>query len=176
MSNFRQMPPMAILAESPSRLGLRVSMVQIAVFADLIPRLNTLGITSPSRMTALLHIAATPGCSQTDLAVYTGLSRASAMTMADQLENAGFIERRGGKDARANALFLTPAGASILVEAKRQSAINESRLFDVLSEDERTTLKTLLERVIANAATLGNESQIPKNKNGNSAVIPLNKQ
>ena len=74
------MPPSLVLGEGPERIGLRVTMVQLAVYADLTPRLNALGLTSPSRMTALFHIRANPGCSQSELAEFTGLSRASAVT------------------------------------------------------------------------------------------------
>src|SRR3982750_3041556 len=93
-SNIRQMPPALVLEEGPERIGLRVTMVQLAIYADLTPRLNNLGLTSPSRMTALLPIRANPGCSQSELAEYTGLSRASAVTMVDQLQATGLVERR----------------------------------------------------------------------------------
>ena len=109
LSNIRQMPPAAVLREAPERLGLRVTMMQLAIYADLTPRFAALGLTSPSRMTALLHIKAHPGCSQSELAQFTGLSRTSAMTMVEQLERAGFVERRAGANARTNALMLTDA-------------------------------------------------------------------
>ena len=148
-SNLRQMPPSAVLREGPERLGLRVTMVQLAVYADLTPRLNALGLTSPSRMTALFHIRANPGCSQSELAEFTGLSRASAVTMVDQLGETGLVERRAGADARTNALFITDAGEDAVARAAEQTLANEEYIFGILSDDERRTLRGLLDRVIA---------------------------
>lgn len=148
-SNIRHMPPSVVLHEGPERLGLRVTMVQLAVYADLTPRLNALGLTSPSRMTALFHIRANPGCSQNELAEFTGLSRASAVTMVDQLERAGFVKRQPGVDARTNALFITPAGEDAAAGAVEQTRINENLMFGALAPDEQVTLRQLLEKVIA---------------------------
>ena len=154
LSNIRQMPPAAVLREAPERLGLRVTMMQLAIYADLTPRFAALGLTSPSRMTALLHIKAHPGCSQSELAQFTGLSRTSAMTMVEQLERAGFVERRAGANARTNALMLTDAGREALAGALAQSAINEERIFGVFSDDERATLVRLLEKGIGHVEKL----------------------
>jgi DNA-binding MarR family transcriptional regulator len=151
------MPPSLVLEESPERLGLRVTLVQLAVFADLTPRLNALGLTSPSRMTALFHIRANPGCSQSELAIFTGLSRASAVTMVDQLEATGLVKRRAGTNARTNALFITEAGESAVARSAEQTRINEDLIFGILSPAERTKLRQLLEKVIANVETLRTE-------------------
>ena len=123
-------------------------MVQLAVYADLSPGLTALGLSSPSRMTALLHIRAHPGCSQSELAEFTGLSRPSAATMVSQIEAAGFVERRAGADGRTNALFLTEAGAEAIERSHDQTAANEARIFGVLSAGERRTMRELLEKVI----------------------------
>ena len=147
-ANIRQMPPPNALAEAPERLGLRVTMVQLAVYADLSPRLTGLGLSSPSRMTALLHIRAHPGCSQSELAEFTGLSRPSAATMVGQIEAAGFVKRRPGADGRTNALFLTEAGAAAIDRSHEQTAANEARIFGTLTAGERETLRQLLEKVI----------------------------
>ena len=148
-SNIRRMPPSLVLGEGPERLGLRVTMVQLAVYADLTPRLNALGLTSPSRMTALFHIRANPGCSQSELAEFTGLSRASAVTMVDQLEKSGLVQRRPGADARTNALFITEAGEGAVAGATDVTRINEDLIFGFLSAEERGTLRALLEKVIS---------------------------
>jgi DNA-binding MarR family transcriptional regulator len=154
------MPPSLVLKESPDRLGLRVTMVQVAVFADLTPRLNVLGLTSPSRMTALFHIRANPGCSQSELAEYTGLSRASGVTMVDQLESNGLVERRAGTDARTNALFITAGGEDAVARAAEQTRINEELIFGVLSPGERATLAQLLEKIIANVELMRTEAPL----------------
>lgn len=148
-SNIRQMPPSLVLGEGPERLGLRVTMVQLAVYADLTPRLNGLGLTSPSRMTALFHIRANPGCSQSELAEFTGLSRASAVTMVDQLEKTGLVERRAGADARTNALFITGAGETAVAGAVEATRINEDLVFGFLAPEERGSLRALLDKVIS---------------------------
>lgn len=148
------MPPALVMREGPERLGLRVTMVQLAIYADLTPRLNALGLTSPSRMTALNHIRANPGCSQSELAEFTGLSRASAVTMVDQLEATGLVERRAGADARTNALFITAAGEDAVARSAEQTRINEELIFGALSGSERETLRRLLEKVISSVETV----------------------
>jgi DNA-binding MarR family transcriptional regulator len=142
------MPPARALNEGHERIGLRVTMVQLAVYADLTPRLNRLGLTSPNRMTALLHIRANPGCSQSELAQFTGLSRASAVTMVDQLGENGLVERRAGADARTNALFITEAGETAVARSVEQTEINEELIFGPLSAEQRLTLCRLLDQVI----------------------------
>ncbi|NWG53079.1 MAG: winged helix-turn-helix transcriptional regulator [Hydrogenophilaceae bacterium] len=142
------MPPPIALAESPERIGLRIVMVYLALYADLTRRLSALGLTSPSRLTALRHIAARPGCSQSELAELTGLSRVSAMTMVDQLEQAQFVERRAGANARTNALYLTDRGRAVIENANEQTAINDELIFGVLSREERRSLLRTLEKVI----------------------------
>lgn len=154
------MPPSLVLKESPDRLGLRVTLVQVAIFADLTPRVNALGLTSPSRLTGLSHIRANPGCSQSELAEYTGLSRASAVTMVDQLEANGLVERRAGTDARTNALFITPAGEGAVAQAAEQTRINEELIFGILSPAERETLASLLEKIIANVEFMRTEAPL----------------
>ena len=154
------MPPSLVLKESPDRLGLRVTLVQVAVYADLTPRLNGLGLTSPSRLTALSHIRATPGCSQSELAEYTGLSRASAVTMVDQLEATGLVERRAGTDARTNALFITPAGEEAVAQAIELTRVNEELIFGILSSEERAALAELLEKVIAHVEVMRTEAPL----------------
>ncbi|MGZ8310777.1 MAG: MarR family winged helix-turn-helix transcriptional regulator [Allosphingosinicella sp.] len=136
------------------RLGLRVTMLQLAVYADLSPRLTRLGLTSPSRMTALLHINAHSGCSQSELARFTGLSRTSAATMVEQLEQAGFVLRKAGANARTNALVLTEAGRAAMEEAVRQSEINEELIFGIFNPQERETLRRLLERTISHVEVM----------------------
>jgi DNA-binding MarR family transcriptional regulator len=146
--NIRQMPPPIALAESPERIGLRLVMVYLALYADLTPRLSALGLTSPSRLTALRHIAARPGCSQSELADLTGLSRVGAMTMVDQLEKAQIVERRAGANARTNALYLTERGRAVIEKANEQTAINDELIFGVLTREERRSLLHILEKVI----------------------------
>ena len=168
-SNIRQLPPTAVLDEYPERLGLRVTMVHIAIYADLAPRLSELGLTSPSRMTALSHIRARPGCSQSELGLFTGLSRASAMTMVDQLERAGLVVRAATTDARINALHLTPRGEAALAKARAQTAINEEKVFGGLSADERGTLKRLLKKVIDHCAEQSGRANASKSKEGEAS-------
>ncbi|MBL8551340.1 MAG: winged helix-turn-helix transcriptional regulator [Hyphomonadaceae bacterium] len=147
-SNLRQMPPAEALGEAPERVGQRITFAYLAAYADLAPRMERLGLSSPSRILALFHIKAHPGCSQSELAGWTGLSRASAMMMTNQLEEARIIERRSGPNARTNALYLTAHGASVLEKIVEQTAANERLIFGCLTDDERRTLIVLLEKVV----------------------------
>lgn len=146
--SFRQMPPLALLEEVPDNLGLRVTMLQLAIFADLTPKFEKLGLTHPSRMTALGHIAANPGCSQSNLATFVGLSRASVMNIVNQLDFAGFVERRPGENGRTNALFLTPKGRDALNIAHRIAQENEHSFFDVLNKEEKQIFGNMLNNIL----------------------------
>jgi DNA-binding MarR family transcriptional regulator len=146
-SNVRLMPPAQALAEAPDRLGMRVTFVYLAAYADLTKRMERLGLSSPSRIPALFHISAHPGCSQSALARFTGLSRASAMTMTNQLEGAGLIERRDA-NGRTNALYLTERGKAVLEEIVEETAANEQLIFGSLTKEEREAIKAALEKVI----------------------------
>jgi DNA-binding MarR family transcriptional regulator len=141
------MLPSRALAEAPERIGMRVTMVQLGAHADLAPRMEKLGLTSPSRIPALLHISANPGCSQSSLAEFTGLSRASAMIMASQLEKAKLIDRKSA-DARTNALYLTPRGEAVLEKVIAETALNEELIFGCLNKEEREFLLRTLEKII----------------------------
>jgi DNA-binding MarR family transcriptional regulator len=157
-SSIRQMPPSIVLSEAPERIGLHVTMVQLAIYADLTPRLNALGLTSPSRMTALFHIRANPGCSQSELAEFTGLSRPSAVTMVDQLEKTGLVERRAGADARTNALYITEDGEEAVGRSAEQTRTNEELIFGGLCTEERSVLLALLKKVIGHVEETRNGS------------------
>ena len=109
-SNIRQMPPSLVLGESPGPARPAVSHGPAGGL-----RRPDAAAERPGSDLAKPDDRAFSHSSQSRLQPeracrITGLSRASAVTMVDQLEATGLVERRAGADARTNALFITGAG------------------------------------------------------------------
>ena len=85
-----------------------------------------------------------------ELGTFTGVSRTGTMTMVNQLEAAGLVERRAGQgDARTKKMFVTELGSRAIFEAHKANAVNEELIFGCLSEPEKVQLGQLLEKIIA---------------------------
>jgi DNA-binding MarR family transcriptional regulator len=84
------------------------------------------------------------------LADRLGVSAPTASRAVDVLDNLDLVERRPDPDdRRALRIELTPAGEQLLDERKARAAVAFEPAAAVLSEEERTTLIELLERMTA---------------------------
>ncbi|MCX7148894.1 MAG: MarR family transcriptional regulator [Rhodocyclales bacterium] len=122
-------------------------MAQIALFRDFASGLGEHDVT-PGLFGVLVIIEANPDLKQSDLARATHLDRSTVVTVIDNLERRGLVERRAAlHDRRANAIRLTAEGTALLRKLKRQVAQHEKRLLRNFSDTERETLLTLLQKV-----------------------------
>jgi len=128
----------------PGLLGYRLRLAQQAAFRDFAASVQGL---SPGRVGLLIYIDANPGVTQSRLAEAAERDRSTMVGVLDQLEAKGLIERRKGADRRTNGLWLTRAGRSLLVRAKRAIAVHEQRVAARLSAPERAKLLELLARI-----------------------------
>ncbi|OGA00712.1 MAG: hypothetical protein A2Z64_10365 [Betaproteobacteria bacterium RIFCSPLOWO2_02_67_12] len=128
----------------PELIGYRLRLAQQTVFRDFAASVP--GV-SPGRIGMLLLVEANPGVTQSRLAHAVGRDRSTMVGVLDQLEAKGLIERRKGADRRTNGLWLTRAGRSLLVRAKRAIAVHEQRVAARLSAPERAKLLELLARI-----------------------------
>lgn len=130
-----------------SLVGFHLRQAQIAVFRDFAVTMGALEIT-PGLFAVLVLIECNPGLKQSELAKAVHLDRSSVVSVVDNLEQRGLVERRAvANDRRYNALCLTAKGATLLKKLKRRVAAHENRLRRDLDAGERATLVTLLKRI-----------------------------
>jgi DNA-binding MarR family transcriptional regulator len=131
----------------PGLVGYQLRMAQIALFRDFAQGPGGEDVT-PGLFGVLVIIEANPDLKQSDLARATHLDRSTVVTVIDNLERRGLVERRVAlHDRRSNAIRLTDAGTALLRKLKRQVNQHEKRLLQNYSAAERETFLALLKKV-----------------------------
>ncbi len=131
----------------PDLIGYQLRMAQIALFRDFAQGPGAEDVT-PGLFGVLVIIEANPDMKQSELARATHLDRSTVVTVIDNLERRGLVERRVAlHDRRSNAIRLTEAGGTLLKKLKRQVMAHEKRLMENFSADERETFIRLLQKV-----------------------------
>jgi DNA-binding MarR family transcriptional regulator len=112
-------------------------------------RLAPLGI-HPRQAMLLRHVAATEGQSQQALGKSMQIPATRMVTLVDELERAGLLQRRPSPaDRRAYALVLTRKGRRVLDQIMQVSADHEAQLCAGLTQAQRRQLIALLSKVAA---------------------------
>jgi DNA-binding MarR family transcriptional regulator len=110
-------------------------------------RLAPLGL-DPRHALLLRHVAAAQGQSQQALGQAMQLPPSRMVTLVDELERQGLLERRPSPaDRRAHALHLTGDGRRLLDRLMQVSAEHEAQLCAGLTQAERQRLISLLSRL-----------------------------
>ncbi len=131
----------------PELVGYQLRMAQIALFKDFAQGPGGEDVT-PGLFGVLVIIEANPDLKQSELAHATHLDRSTVVTVIDNLERRGLVERRASvHDRRSNAIRLTEAGTALLRKLKRQVSQHEKRLLQNFDAVERATLIALLGKV-----------------------------
>jgi DNA-binding MarR family transcriptional regulator len=131
----------------PGLVGYQLRMAQIALFRDFSLGPGELEVT-PGLFGALVIIGANPDLKQSDLARATHLDRSTVVTVIDNLERRGLVQRRAAlNDRRSNAIRLTAEGAALLRKLKRQVGEHEKRLLRNFSKAESESFLALLQKV-----------------------------
>ena len=127
-------------------LLFRLGRTQSSLFVDA---LEPLGMR-PKHF-ALLNLAdLSEGSSQQELGRQLGLDSSGLVSVIDDLESQGLVERRRDTaDRRRYAIHLTRAGRTKLSRAREAVKLRGEELLAPLSADERETLHDLLSRVAA---------------------------
>ncbi|MET8857189.1 MarR family winged helix-turn-helix transcriptional regulator [Streptomyces sp. NPDC004579] len=93
----------------------------------------------------LAALAGGPELSQQDLSRLLNLDPTTVVTVIDEMERNGHVERRRNPaDRRRYNLILTESGRAALATADRVATEVESAFFGALAEDERETLRKML--------------------------------
>ncbi|WP_411034779.1 MarR family winged helix-turn-helix transcriptional regulator [Shinella sp. BYT-45] len=105
----------------------------------------------PAEFSTLVLIAENPGRKQSEIAAALGIQRANFVALMNDLERRCLTERRRPpNDRRSHALYLTPAGESLLAEARRAEADFEADCLERLGGARaRDQFLTLLGRLSA---------------------------
>jgi DNA-binding MarR family transcriptional regulator len=123
-------------------------------------RLAELGL-SPKAFGALSVLASEGATSQQRLAERQGIDRTTMVAVIDELEHAGFVERRRSHaDRRAYALHATPKGERVLARARDANAAAEDEFLAPLAPAERERLKETLRTLVR--ATPGTAREAPR--------------
>lgn len=106
---------------------------------------------SRSQWRALAYIFRTPGLTQTELAKCLELERASVGHVIDQLEKAGYVERRAVEgNRRVWTLHLLPKAIGILPSLRAEADAVYARLLAGVPLGEVAAVKRLLAAMSAN--------------------------
>lgn len=131
----------------PDLVGYQLRVAQIALFRDFAEALGEHDVT-PGLFGVLVIIEANPDLKQSELAKATQLDRSTVVSVIDNLERRGLVERRAAlNDRRSNALRMTAAGVAMLKKLKRLVGEHEKRLVKHLNEKDQATLVELLGKI-----------------------------
>lgn len=101
-----------------------------------------------SQFEALAKVGMNPGVIQQDLVKYLLVTKGNVGALVDRLEEAALIERRPDpQDRRANRLFITEAGATMIRELFTKHCQLVKEMFCPLKTDELQALRQLLKEL-----------------------------
>jgi DNA-binding MarR family transcriptional regulator len=102
----------------------------------------------PAHAGALRAIAGSPGISQQALSLLLGMVPSRLVSLIDELEQRGLVERRdNADDRRVYAIHLTPKGGETMTTLGRIARAHDDEVLAPLGEKEREALRSLLSRI-----------------------------
>ena len=131
--------------------GYAVRRAQLSIYEDFAATLGVEGVT-PQRFSSLVIIGSNPGISQTRLAEVMGIARSGVVSIIDNFEQAGLVERQDSGDRRSYNLQLTNEGQRRLKKYKNAVREHDDRVTQQLTAQERQQLRTLLGKLCVGAA------------------------
>jgi len=110
--------------------------------------LSALGLKVRSYSVLALASDASGGLSQRELAEFLRLDPSQVVTLVDDLQRRGLVDRRPDPvDRRANVVIATPAGLALYERAVAAAESAELEVHAALNAEERAQLAGLLRRV-----------------------------
>lgn len=130
-----------------SVLGFHIRLAHGAVYRHFTETFAELDLTQ-KQVSALWMVSENPGISQVDLGLRLRTDRATTMTTVNRLQDRDYMRReRSAQDGRKQALFVTSAGETALMEAKRCIAQHEAWLKGRFTAAEIEKLVEMLTRI-----------------------------
>ena len=123
-------------------VGRQVGLLARLWRTELDNRLRPHGL-SQARWLLLLHLAdGDGGLAQLDLAVLAGVTGPTLVRQIDQLETAGFVQRReDDNDRRVKRVTLTPAGRTKLEDVDKVASILRA---DMLADSDPKDIEAMM--------------------------------
>ena len=110
----------------------------------------------PREFAVLRAVSVEDGQSQQALGDRLQIPRSRMVSIVDELEARGFLERRSHEaDRRVREIHVTDAGRKVIEQAFAQALAYERQVTEPLTETERTELFELLERLSAGLGLAG---------------------
>lgn len=131
------------------RSGAAFLLAQIGAHAARLfaERIAALGLT-PAHAGIFRILSVSPGMTQKELAAALGTLPNRIVGLIDELQDKGLIERQiQAQDRRRHALQITEAGRKMNEALGVLARSHQAALLEALSEDERSQLASLLQRV-----------------------------
>jgi DNA-binding MarR family transcriptional regulator len=131
-------------ADSPAFLLAQVGGHAAATFAERMQGFDLI----PAHAGVLRIVQASEGISQQALGAALGVAASRLVTLIDDLEERGLVERRDQpSDRRSYALFLTGKGRGVLKSIAHAARDHQEALCAALNAREREQLAALLKRI-----------------------------
>lgn len=103
----------------------------------------------------LMYLSDNPGIPQTKIAENFHVSTATVAVSLKKLETGGYITRSiDKKDNRYNCVSITEKGMEVVQKSKCIFAFSDRQVMKVLTEEEKETLETCLEKLQNNLINL----------------------
>jgi DNA-binding MarR family transcriptional regulator len=101
-----------------------------------------------SQFEALAKIGMKPGMIQQELVQHLLVTKGNVGALLDRLESLAWVQRRScPNDRRANKLYLTPAGETMITEIIKKHRVFIAECFKPLSVEQREQLRSLLKMI-----------------------------
>lgn len=128
-------------------LGFHIRLAHGACLRHFTETFSDLDLTQ-KQVSVLWLVDDHPGIAQTELARRLRMDRATTMAIINRLQARHYLKRdRSPTDGRKQALFLEPAGVTMLARAKQAIAEHETWVKSRFSDKEVRTLIELLTRI-----------------------------
>lgn len=139
---------------APAGSAFLLAQVGAHAAARFAERLTELSL-SPAHAGILRLVATGPRLNQREIAARLQAMPSRVVTLVDELETRGLVERkpRAG-DRRSHDIVLTAAGRKTLGSLRRIATAHEEELTATLTEDEQAQLVVLLRRIADGAGLL----------------------
>jgi DNA-binding MarR family transcriptional regulator len=128
-------------------VGYNMKRAYMRIYADFTDALAELDLRQRT-FSVLSLVVENPDISQSDVARTLGIERSGTVVIVDELEGRNLIRRdKVPGDRRAHALNVTTGGRDLYRRAIKRIERHENKVLDALSSDERTRLRSLLNRI-----------------------------
>lgn len=125
-------------------LGFSLRRAQLSAYKDYGRFMDVLNLR-PAQFAVLVLIRENPGLSQSTIGQILGIQRANFVSLLDELENRGWVERRSSqRDRRSFALHLTKQGETFMKRANAAHLEFEKVMSQRLGEHATKLLLRLL--------------------------------